>query len=69
MKNIEAHIKADKGILEDPMTSPQQRRHVEGELDQLERYKKNHPDDHHDPTALELYCEDNPDAIECKIYE
>lgn len=69
MENIEAHIKVDKEILEDPTTSPQQRRHVEGELEQLERYQKNHPDDHHDPSGLELYCEDNPDAVECKIYE
>jgi hypothetical protein len=69
MENIETHINVDKQILEDPTTSPQQRRHIEGELEQLERYQKNHPEDHHDPTGLELYCEDNPDAIECKIYE
>jgi hypothetical protein len=69
MENIETHIEVDKKILEDPTTSPQQRRHIEGELEQLERYQKNYPDDHHDPTGLELYCEDNPDAIECKIYE
>lgn len=69
MENIETHIKVDKKILEDPTTSPQQRRHIEGELEQLERYQKNHPEDHHDPTGLELHCEDNPDAIECKIYE
>ena len=69
MENIETHIRVDKGILEDPTTSPQQRRHIEGELEQLERYQKNHPDDHHDPSSLELYCEDNPDAVECKIYE
>lgn len=69
MENIETHIEVDKKILEDPTTSPQQRRHIEGELEQLERYQNNHPNDHHDPTGLELYCEDNPDAIECKIYE
>ena len=29
------------------------RRHIEGQLAQLERYQKEHPEDHHDPTDLE----------------
>ena len=48
MENIEAHIEKDKEILEDPKTSPQQRRHIEQQLDQLERYHEAHPEDHHD---------------------
>ena len=60
MDNIEAHIAQDKEILENPTTSPQQRRHIEHQLDQLERYQKEHPEDHHDPTDLELWCEDFP---------
>ena len=31
MDSIEQHIKADKEILDNPMTSPQKRRHVEEE--------------------------------------
>ena len=31
MENIEAHIQKDREILENPTTSPQQRRHVEEE--------------------------------------
>lgn len=69
MESIEKHIEEDKKILENPTTSPQQRRHVESELEQLEAYQENHPEDHHDPTPLELYCDANPDAAECKIYE
>ena len=69
MENIEAHIAKDKEILENPTTSPQQRRHIEHQLDQLERYQKEHPEDHHDPTDLELWCEDFPEADECRIYE
>ena len=38
MENIEAHIAQDKEILENPTTSPQQRRHIEHQLEQLERY-------------------------------
>jgi hypothetical protein len=69
MENIESHIEKDKKILDDPTISPQMRRHVEGELKDLETYQENHPDDHHDPSPLELYCDANPDAPECKIFE
>lgn len=69
MENINAHIKKDKEILEDPTTSPQQRRHVEGELEDLQKYQERHPEDSHDPTPLELYCDSHPDASECRIYE
>ena len=74
MDNIEQHIEADKKIFEDPTTNPQMRRHVEEELHELEVYAKNHKDeieagDHHDPTALELYCEMEPGAPECKTHD
>jgi len=69
MENIEKHIATDKKILDDPTTSPQQRRHIEDELVSLEKYHEEHPNDSHDPTSLELYCNDNPDALECKTYD
>lgn len=69
MENIKQHIEKDKKILEDPTTSPQARRHVEEELKALQEYHNTHPEDDHDPTSLELYCEINPDADECRIYE
>jgi len=74
MESIEKHIAKDKEILQDPTTSPQQRRHIEGELQELEVYVEKHKKeieagDHHDPTPLELYCDSNPDADECRIYE
>ena len=69
MENIEAHIVADKEELSDPQISAQRRRHIEDELEQLEAYAERHPEDHHEPTPLELYCDSNPSALECKIYE
>jgi hypothetical protein len=69
MDNIDQHIKKDEDILSDPMISPQSRRHTEEELEALKLYKVNHPDDDHDPTPLELYCDTHPDAAECKVYE
>jgi len=74
MENIEAHIAKDKEILDNPMTSPNQRRHIEGELHELEVYVENHKKeieagDHHDPTPLELFCEVEPSALECKVFD
>ncbi|AXN58407.1 hypothetical protein KNU05_gp147 [Synechococcus virus S-PRM1] len=74
MESIEKHIEKDREILENPTISPQQRRHIESELEELEAYAENHKadieaGDHHDPTPLEMYCDANPDADECRIYE
>ena len=57
MENIETHIAKDKEILENPTTSPQQRRHIEGELHELEEYVEHHKaeieaGDHHDPITI-----------------
>ena len=74
MKDIETHIAKDKEILDNPMTSPNQRCHVQEELHELEVYAENHKEeieagDHHDPTALELFCELDPSAPECKVHD
>lgn len=69
MENIDKHIEEDKRILDDSTISPQMRRHTQDELEALETYKEHHPDDDHDPNALELYCDTHPDAAECKIYD
>lgn len=74
MESIEKHIEKDREILHNPTISPQQRRHIEGELHDLEEYAEKHKEeiaagDHHDPTPLELYCDANPDAPECLVYE
>ena len=69
MDNINHHIQKDEEILSDPLISSQSRRHLEEELEALKTYKEHHPDDDHDPTPLELYCDAHPDAAECKIYD
>lgn len=68
-RTLQQHINDDRDELDDPNTSSQRRRHLEGELDALEQYQVNHPDEDHDPTGLELYCDTNPDALECRIYD
>ena len=67
-------IEKDKEILQDPTTNPQMRRHIEGELHELEEYAEHHKKeieagDHHDPSYLELFCDQNPSEPECLIYD
>jgi len=69
MKNIDDHINFNKIKIDDPMISSQSRRHFEEELEDLAKYKENHPEDTHDPTPLELFCDNNPHEPECRIYE
>lgn len=69
MENIHKHISHNKEIIDDSTTCSQRRRHIKGELESLEKYHKNHPDNNDDPSPLELYCDQNPGALECKIYE
>ena len=69
MDSVEKHIEYDKKLLDDPLTSPQARRHTEEELEALEKWVKNHPEDSYDPSSLELYCDSNPAAPECRVYE
>jgi hypothetical protein len=68
MDSAKDHIEQDKKALDNSMISPQSRRHMEGELKSLERWVESHPEDDHDPTPLELYCNDNPNALECRFY-
>lgn len=68
-RTLSQHINDDRNELDDPNVSAQRRRHLEGELEDLQSYKNNHPNDEHDPTGLELYCDSHPEALECRIYE
>lgn len=53
----------------DSECSKQRRRHLESDLEQLLAYIERHPDAEYLPSSLELYCDENPDALECRIYE
>lgn len=68
-RTINQHIEDDRNELDSSNISSQRRRHLEDELTSLEKYHTNHPEDNHDPTPLELYCDAHPDASECRIYE
>lgn len=68
-RTITQHIDDDKNELDSTNISAQRRRHLEDELGSLEKYHHNHPEDEHDPSSLELYCDEHPDATECKIFD
>ena len=68
-RTLQQHIDDDRNELDNSDTNNQRRRHLEDELTSLEKYQRNHPEDSHDPSSLELYCDSNPDAAECRIYE
>jgi hypothetical protein len=68
-RTLQQHINDDRDELDNPNTSGQRRRHLEDELNHLEKYQSNHPDTNHDPTGFEMYCDENPNALECRLYE
>ncbi len=68
-RSLQQHINNDRDELDNPNTSGQRKRHLEDELNSLEQYQANHPDTDHDPSPFELYCDLNPEAPECRVYE
>lgn len=68
-RTLQQHINADENELDNPNINSQRRRHLEDELNALKQYQANHPNEDHDPTNLELYCDMHPDALECRVYD
>ena len=71
MKSIDEHIQKDQSEIESAKAEGNlpKVRHLTEELKELEEYKDHHPDDKHDPNALELFCDANPDEPECLVYD
>ena len=67
--SIKNHIDKGRKIVDDPLVSAQSRRHTEEELERLERYSQKYPDTDEIPSPLELFCDENPSAKECKIFD
>ncbi len=71
MKTIDDHIEKDKVEIETAKADGNlgKVRHLEEELKALNEYKEHHPEDSHDPSPLEVYCDLNPEAPECRVYD
>jgi hypothetical protein len=71
MTSIDDHIQKDKAEIEAARAAGDlgKVRHLEEEVTNLESYKSHHPEDSHDPTPLEVFCDLNPEAPECLVYD
>lgn len=71
MNTIDEHIQKDQSEIEAARASGDlaKLRHLEEELRDLKEYKEHHPDESKDPTSLEVYCDLNPEAPECRVYD
>lgn len=71
MKSIDEHIQKDQVEIEAARAAGDlgKVRHLEEELEGLKVYKENHPEEVADPSPLEVYCDLNPDAAECLVYD
>lgn len=71
MNSIDDHIQKDKSEIEAARAAGDlpKVRHLEDELKGLQEYKSHHPEDSHDPSPLEVYCDMNPEAPECRVYD
>lgn len=71
LENIDAHIAQIRSDLDQARQSGDTAKvnHLETELQGLEAYKSHHPNEQKDPTPLEVYCDLNPQAPECLVYD
>ena len=66
---ITEYVTNIKKEIDDPSINKQRKRHLEDELILLNSYQENHPEIENLPSALELFCDMNPNALECRRYE
>jgi hypothetical protein len=71
LENIDSHLAKLRAELDQARQSgnPARINHLETELNNLEAYKQHHPNEQNDPTPLEVYCDLNPQAPECLVYD
>jgi hypothetical protein len=55
--------------LNNPEINKQRKRYLETYLQELLQYQNNNPDKEEIPTHLQLYCNLNPNALECREYD
>jgi hypothetical protein len=71
VENIDSHLARLRTELNQAQQSGETARvnHLTQELKDLEAYKQHHPDEQKDPSPLEVYCDLNPQAPECLVYD
>lgn len=67
--SLKEFIKSIIEELGDCSINKQRKRYLESYLEELLVYEKNHPHETVIPSSFELYCDINPNALECRIYD
>lgn len=67
--SINKQIQSIVSELDNPQINKQRKRHLKDVLDLLDSYHLNHPEIFECPSYLEMYCDKNPNAPECRIHD
>ena len=51
------------------LCSRQRKKYLENELERLLAYQEAHPTQEKTPTPFQLYCFENPEALECRVFD
>jgi hypothetical protein len=68
-RTLTQHIEEVREELSRTDVNAQRRRYLEDFLTSLEAYQARHPGKEHDPSSLELFCDENPESNECRIFD
>jgi hypothetical protein len=70
-RSLDDHLASLRTELEQARHSGNQAKanHLQSELNDLEAYRAHNPEASKDPTPLEVYCDLNPQAPECLVYD
>ena len=63
------YIKEIESELARPEISSQRRRYLEDHYSEISLYFMTHSTDSEVPTSLELFCSQNPESEECRIFD
>jgi hypothetical protein len=67
--DLQETIQAIQKELDINSINKQRKRYLESYLSELIGYSERHPDITKLPNSLEIFCDLNPDANECKIFD
>jgi hypothetical protein len=67
--DLKETIKFIEKELEFSDLNKQRERYLVGYLSGLIKYSNTHPEEVNVPSSLILFCEDNPDAPECRMHD
>lgn len=67
--DLRERIKQVRNELDLNSINKQRKRYLESYLFELIAYMEKHPEETEEPSPLVLFCELNPDAAECRLFD